>query len=565
MLSVALILAAADMASAKLCQNGIISPRGTVCCNATCGRCNSPRCSKLEAGAQQCCAKHIINEAPACVHDYDVVCRLTKSGAAYGFSKTDIKYTQCMSSHPYPYRNGRYCCAKPKLAECDAFDADFFRAQNPLCKHGIINKEGTACCNATCGACGVTGCSSLPGGRRQCCTMPIVNSRPECKNEADTNCRMPATKVPLTHGMARHLLSGCCHVMGEVVDAASSWKPSCASTENAPKVALRRRRMPFVIMSVAVASERSQPGVSIYTRLSTWRLWAGSLRRVYSGDVVVFAGPREGFAKVTLDYARSQRINVHLDTRIVSMMTDRFLLYTSVCNHYRWCLAVDFRDTLFQGDPFAQIESVAKGAQLIVFQELSDVTIAAEPYNRMWINHCWGASTLARIGHEQPVCGGAIMATPVGMQSLKDAFCSSLWATVGGRTHVCNDQGMLNVLAYGDASAHGNIPWMVQRRNESMIVEHIGSVSDLARYQHPHLGFVLNSRGSVAAVVHQYDRFNPLKVWGEWLRGSELPYAEWQRQRENLRLAQYWNATRAKRNRAALVSASTTGRPSRKA
>ena len=56
------------------------------------------------------------------------------------------------------------------------------------------------------------------------------------------------------------------------------------------------------------------------------------------------------------------------------------------------------------------------------------------------------------------------MATPAGMRSVHAAVCNSLWANVSGRAHVCNEQAILSVLAYGSADAHGGVPWTVLRR-----------------------------------------------------------------------------------------------------
>ena len=102
------------------------------------------------------------------------------------------------------------------------------------------------------------------------------------------------------------------------------------------------------------------------------------------------------------------------------------------------------------------------GAQVVVQQEASPRTIGQEPYNTAWVGHCFGAATLRRIAGERPVCGGGIAATPLGMRALKDAFCRLLWRRVNDQNRVCNDQGILNYLAYagGDNNhaARGGVP-----------------------------------------------------------------------------------------------------------
>ena len=338
-----------------------------------------------------------------------------------------------------------------------------------------------------------------------------------CRESNLDMCSSPGS--PTDKGMHRHLISGCCRLMGEVIHNSSAWRPSCASNSER-RLKLPRPTSPHVVISAAVSTRPA----SVYNQARSWRFWAGSLRRVYSGDAIVFVGA-EGPSPEAAAYARAQRVWLHTKTHIASMMTDRFLLFTSACVRYKWCLTVDFRDALFQGDPFAAIEHVSKGAQVLLMQEIG-YRIATEPLNRLWVSHCWGQDMLDKIGNEPPVCGGAIVATPLGMRSVRDAFCKSLWARVDGRVHVCNDQGLLNVLVYGDASAHGGVPWAVQRRNGSALtVNHIGGIDSagrgLASIRDRDLGFVLNDDRSVSAVVHQYDRFPELREWASWLSGGE--------------------------------------------
>ena len=135
--------------------------------------------------------------------------------------------------------------------------------------------------------------------------------------------------------------------------------------------------------------------------------------------------------------------------------------------------------------------------------------------------HCFGNTMLERIGAEPPICGGGIVATPLGMRSLKDAFCSVLWRRMDEQNRVCNDQGILNYLAYADVVVHGSVPWLVQRHGSSnaTLVNHIGGIyprRKVSAYRDA-AGFVLDDDGSRSAVVHQYDRFPPLVHFAESL------------------------------------------------
>lgn len=69
---------------------------------------------------------------------------------------------------------------------------------DPLCELGIIGNSASGsnlCCAASCGACGGTGCGSLPGGSGSCCGTPILNSGLSCD---DTSAPCIITPVPGT-------------------------------------------------------------------------------------------------------------------------------------------------------------------------------------------------------------------------------------------------------------------------------------------------------------------------------------------------------------------------------
>ena len=59
---------------------------------------------------------------------------------------------------------------------------------DPTCKYGILS--GKACCAASCGKCGGTGCSQLPGGASNCCTGSIAAANKSCTKHP-APCVMP--------------------------------------------------------------------------------------------------------------------------------------------------------------------------------------------------------------------------------------------------------------------------------------------------------------------------------------------------------------------------------------
>ena len=61
---------------------------------------------------------------------------------------------------------------------------------DPACKYGILSSNKTVCCAASCGACGGTGCSQLPGGADSCCTSNITAANQSCAKQP-APCVMP--------------------------------------------------------------------------------------------------------------------------------------------------------------------------------------------------------------------------------------------------------------------------------------------------------------------------------------------------------------------------------------
>ncbi len=71
------------------------------------------------------------------------------------------------------------------VVDSAGFNIDWFEllaTSDPTCSTGILNDAGTACCPATCGACGGTGCDQRPGGAAACCTSGVTASGASCSS-----------------------------------------------------------------------------------------------------------------------------------------------------------------------------------------------------------------------------------------------------------------------------------------------------------------------------------------------------------------------------------------------
>ena len=106
----------------------------------------------------------------------------------------------------------------------------------------------------------------------------------------------------------------------------------------------------------------------------------------------------------------------------------RYSGYREVCDdaHYDHCFASDFRDVVFQADPFV---SLPRGAGLVLAQEYSAVSIGQCKHNSRWIRTCFGERVLAQIAAETIVCSGTIMGTPKGFRVLHERMRDTMRLT----------------------------------------------------------------------------------------------------------------------------------------
>jgi hypothetical protein len=86
---------------------------------------------------------------------------------------------------------------------------------------------------------------------------------------------------------------------------------------------------------------------------------------------------------------------------------------------YNAIMVTDVRDTVFQRDPFVAMRIGASGAVegeevrrgVWVAMETAHVSIAQEGWNRGWIQDCYGAEMVARVGSNVVSCSGTTLAT----------------------------------------------------------------------------------------------------------------------------------------------------------
>lgn len=100
------------------------------------------------------------------------------------------------------------------------------RRADPTCEGGI--RSGAACCPASCGACGGSGCSKRPGGAEACCADRIVASRVSCSG-ASAPCVVDGDRLCATGTLSEDGKTCCSDACGSCGGAGCSSRPGGAA------------------------------------------------------------------------------------------------------------------------------------------------------------------------------------------------------------------------------------------------------------------------------------------------------------------------------------------------
>jgi hypothetical protein len=163
---------------------------------------------------------------------------------------------------------------------------------------------------------------------------------------------------------------------------------------------------------------------------------------------------------------------------------------------YSLCLTTDFRDSLFQRDPFHDINpaTVQPGAPPVLFLYEHNTKMNDYHYDLMRSTACGLYNEYAKfLRNTMIINGGSMIGSPDAFQVL-EYYMTNKW---GG----CNDQVTLNVLARTDTLRQKNITTVIYRQGEGSI-NVLGWGGEVVRDS---TGKFLNLNCLLSPVVHQYD------------------------------------------------------------
>ena len=201
----------------------------------------------------------------------------------------------------------------------------------------------------------------------------------------------------------------------------------------------------------------------------------------------------------------------------------RHELYLSWARHYanssRFFVA-DFRDTVFQRDPFAGLPPPAHALELWLYAEhFPFKQFKRCPFNAGWVRNCWGKEKFAPLRDRAALCSGSYLGTRDGVAHFEATLLGEVADARCHEKDQASDQGYLNWLYYS-----GRLPGAVVHDRGYGLVNTVGALCPgCKRHRYPvgalgpkfwrlrdRDGYVLQDDGATrSAVVHQYDRFDP--------------------------------------------------------
>ena len=266
-----------------------------------------------------------------------------------------------------------------------------------------------------------------------------------------------------------------------------------------------------------------------------WASFLQPLRAVYAGDVLVTT-PRDeqlspeirslvAQARVKLVHATGLACEAAYETRnaaatCASMALARFAWLARQCRRYEVCFSVDFRDCVFQADPFKSLYwrgTRYAGPQLVLSLEDPSTGLQRSWFNFWWVTKCYGRESHRTTFHgKQVINSGTIFGTAKGFDALAAGLATP--CTASNESFHGVDQVKLNWLVYSGRFAAMRLSYRLQQRGYGIVntlryatqktrESRIAKVPEerwLARWPNELPFTVRNEDGTLSPVVHQF-------------------------------------------------------------
>jgi hypothetical protein len=241
----------------------------------------------------------------------------------------------------------------------------------------------------------------------------------------------------------------------------------------------------------------------------------------YSGDVVIF---HSNIALRTVNWLRRRGailvpfeslfphlqppLTKHLirwadDKRVSTLNLSCFRYLLAYCylkdfeEKYQHVMLTDIRDVIFQKDPF----NFSIATKLCCFLEREGVSLGQQPINAEWIELAFDKSTLERLSDNPIVCSGVTIGPTNLMIDYLEKIIDLFMRAPGKGWEVAPmglDQAVHNYLVF-----NALLPEFTLYPNDDGPVLTVGIEDNVSLNNS---GLIVNKRGDVPNIVHQYDR-----------------------------------------------------------
>lgn len=195
---------------------------------------------------------------------------------------------------------------------------------------------------------------------------------------------------------------------------------------------------------------------------------------------------------------KKQLVRFRIAAKIFNVYCVRYpLYYLYLAQHpgkYAKVMLSDVRDVLFQRDPF----DFEFDDSLCFFMEDDRQPMKKCPYNSMWLKSGYGQEVLQELGEEIASCSGITIGSTAAVMNYLELMVDQMLRLKSQPDGM--DQGVHNYLLYKH-----------EIKNVRLFPNRLGPVFTMGKTvdlptQFDAEGFVLNKDGTVAHVLHQYDR-----------------------------------------------------------
>lgn len=164
---------------------------------------------------------------------------------------------------------------------------------------------------------------------------------------------------------------------------------------------------------------------------------------------------------------------------------------------YNLVFTTDLRDSIFQKDVFKYYDN----KQSFLGVALEDGIIFDRPINKRWIINAYGKDVLNKIGNERIICVGTVWGT---LDKFLE-FSTIMWEKLSSEWSLkfnVIEQGVANFLIYYAKMFN---ECLIKSDNQNGKIMTIG-ISKRENINLDSENNIINGKGEIAAVIHQYDR-----------------------------------------------------------